>query len=254
MKHIQIASSLTVIIMLLVWIALVATVSFDEKIRPNHWPDQDAGNILYRWHVDSAHSHSRQFPFSDYLGRGQLRKPASYLRDLQVLDSLFPNVQGTNEQTLILALTDSLAMRIEPRLSDYQIDSLIPLIHWATSMTHYAEMSKNHGMLFEMLHHFWMNKAVNTLETYHDKRPVRKYHFKFRYARSQCELYNFNTSIGNSKTEKLIYRMLDGRWSYILKRMLYATSWWQKTIIILFILLTIYGFICIIRTHLNFNR
>lgn len=189
------------------------------------------------------------FPYKTYLDSANRCDLNSISNDVAALDSVNPNEKSLNREIISIALTKKLEERIKPTFDSYNPDSLINIVQWAEKFNHYQEFDKANAKLYRVIYKHWINFVSNKLRVYYDNVPKHKYDFKFQFLVSICQSKNLSPPIGNTDKEKIIYNLIIKDYSYLFSKFWYDTSFNYKTLGLIFILITAYGYFCIIKTH-----
>lgn len=191
------------------------------------------------------------FPYEIYLDSADRCDLNSISNDVSVLDSVNPNEKSLNREVISIALTKKLEERISPTFDAYNPDSLICIVQWAEKFNQYQEFDKSNAKLYRVIYKHWINFVSNKLRDYYDTDPKHKYDFKFQFLVSICQSKNLSPPIGNTNLEKIIHNLIIKDFSYLFSKFWYDTSFIYKTLGLIFMLVTVYGYICIVKTHLK---
>ena len=188
-----------------------------------------------------------QFPYSDYIKRVGYFDTSAIQMHLRSLEGL------TNNSFLAQSvLTKAYTSELEAALSTNNFDSLNALINYADDYNKIGSQSSNYGRIYSSIGNHWYNYVSNKLSEIAKNKPDSKYSFKFRYLDQRCFEKKYFIDKGNTKVEKVFLYAIDGKWTYILKRFLFAASWKTKTAVILFgLMFIIAGLFCVSKMKKN---
>ena len=189
-------------------------------------------------------------PVKLYLNNGDFYNLSAIQHDLELISAHITSNDLESQMLLYTTLTEDLSVQYQTTLNGYYPDSLYMLLNWLDRINVFAELDDNNSTLFEATMQFWMDRITENIESNFKHNRRLKFSYKFRSIRDRCDHLKFGTVIGDKKVEKLIYNMIDGNWSYVFERVLKATSLLEKALLLLFGILTMYGYICIVRVHL----
>lgn len=195
----------------------------------------------------------QDFPYETYLDSTNTRNIRVIKNDLALLES-FSNDVSTSQQIVSEALTTKLEPRLVNYLHPYNPDSLLVLVQWAEKFQHYAEIDPANDILHESIYNYWMDKVSNQLGKFSAEESSRKYDYKFKYLRSRCIEKRFVPAIKVTSEEKAFNNLVYGNYGHLLNASWNQTSILQKAVFVILVLLTLYGYICIIKQHVNKKR
>jgi hypothetical protein len=89
---------------------------------------------------------------------------------------------------------------------------------------------------------FWMNKVALVLSDATRNNSDLKYNNNFFYLNQRLTDYKYAIGIKYSNTEKVIENIVNGKWSYLLKRYFLETSTFINLLLVFFLVLTIYTY------------
>lgn len=189
------------------------------------------------------------FPYDSFLDSTSFCSIRSIQNDLKIIDSCFKENPNSGKEIYIRALTEKLEERIGPSFTQYNPDSLIALIHWVGKFDVYKDLDDQNGRIYKIIFRHWMNFISNRLGKYYEDDSAIKYDFKFRYLTAICQSKKYAPPLGDSKTEKVVTNLIDSKWAYMFNRFWNGTGLKFKLLASLGLLLTLYGFFCIFKTH-----
>ncbi len=252
-KNIALIVMLPFFIMGIVLLVLIVTVDYNDEMPRLHETSQTSFNLANHLNGLNPGNFKEKFPFAVYLDSADCRNINSIRKDLSIMDS-FSNDPMLSQEVLWQTLTEKLETRIQPSFEHYNIDSLIQLLQWVEKFKQYASLNLDHNMLFETVYDHWMEFIIKTMERYADQNKSIKYNYKFKYLLSRCDEHTYTSRIGKSRLEKIVDNVIEQDWPYLLNRFWIGTTVLFKIIIFSILLITLYGYICILRVHLKSNK
>ncbi len=237
---------------IIAFFVLVTKVDYDSDIPvEKEVPGVVAFDLLpHLQHIDLTNL-KENFPYSTYLDSANLRNINSILKDLAAMDSVNPGNEMMNQEILSIAFTQKLEERIKSRFAVYNPDSLIRIIQWAEKFNTYAEMDKDHAILFQVIYSHWFNFVSNTLQEYYEKEYAVKYNYKFRYINDRLKEKQFFTPIKGTYLEKIIRHLIEKNWSYLFNKFWHATTWVYKCVVMLLVLIIIFPYFYIFKRYIT---
>jgi hypothetical protein len=191
------------------------------------------------------------FPYELYLDSANWCDILAIQKDIAVLNAFNPGERDKNQEVIYTALTNRLAERMEPSLKTYHPDSLLRILEWSNRFDDYKDLDTANARAYNAVSGFWLGFVANHLSAYAAKNSSLKYQFKFRYLEGICQSKQFMPSIGDSGFEKIVQDSIDSKWAYLFKRFWYGTGILFKLIVFFGLATTVYGYVCIITTHLK---
>jgi len=189
------------------------------------------------------------FPYGPFLESTSFCNLRNIQNDLKIIDSCFKENPNSGREIYIKALTEKLEERISPSFIHYNPDSLITLIQWVVKFDAYKDLDDNNARIYKIIFRHWMNFISNRLGKYYEDNSAIKYDFKFRYLTAICQSKKYAPPLGDSKTEKVVTNLIDQKWAYMFNRFWNGTGPMFKLFVSLGLLVTLYGFFCIFKTH-----
>lgn len=189
------------------------------------------------------------FPYAWYLETRPFCDTKVLRRDLADLDSAFHHDVSLGRNLFITALTEQLEIRIRSALERYHADTLIRLAQWVDKFDAYRQLDDVQSRQYKIIYRHWMNVIANRLGQYYEADPAVKHDFKFRYLSAWCQSKNYAPPLGFTKTEKVLHHLMDQNWSYLFNRFWHGSGAGFKVVALLTLLLTLYGYWCIVRVH-----
>jgi hypothetical protein len=215
-----------------------------QKIKPlilsEHFPPDS---------IDSSANLTSIFPYDLYLKSQNYKSIHTMKADLAKLDSLFPGSVSKNRQVLSSTLTSELSKVTQNHFTTYQPDSLLNILKWAESFLFYSEIDPTNYILYQSIYQYWFDTIANSLHKFSYKNPSLKYDFKFEYIQARLMERGAVPDIKKTSFEKVIDNFIHNKWSHLLNASWSQSSGFQKLICLLIFLITIYGYICIIKMH-----
>ncbi|MDZ4838393.1 MAG: hypothetical protein SGJ04_00145 [Bacteroidota bacterium] len=198
---------------------------------------------------DTTINLEKNFPYTKYFESANYSTGKNIAIDLATLINFN---KGDAEKTGMFyseLLTNKLAEYLKPRMKNFSIDSFIYLEKWAEQFKSYSEVDQQNSIMHEIVYDYWMNSITTNLRKLDSIDQGAKFTFKYKYLRARCAQEKYLTSIGFSSTEKVMNNLTQQKWGYIIKRFFTETSIFLKIGMVLFLFLTLYGYICIIKQH-----
>jgi hypothetical protein len=195
----------------------------------------------------------KQFPYTAYLDSANIRNIRAIKRDLSILDTLTHD-PGSNRRTLSHALTEIRGGRLEYKFSEYQPDSLLVLIQWAEQFQYYAQFDQDNDIFYQSIYTYWLGFATNKLAVFSRQDPSLRHDFKFKYLVARCNEKKFSTPVKVSSFEKVLDNILYSNWGHLIHASWNQSSWLLKTGMLLFFLVTAYGFFSLVKRIIRLKK
>lgn len=176
-----------------------------------------------------------QFPYKEYVENLDYKNFRLLENNLLQLDTLGFDA-FTRQGILSRALTTELA----DNFINANLDSLYAVLLLADLYFEESVKNKQFELLYSAVGGYWYNAVANKLSKEAEAQSEIKYTFKYRYLDQKCLERSYNVNSGNSKLEKVALYFIDGKWSYIFKRLVYASSWKIKLALILLVGVQVY--------------
>lgn len=183
------------------------------------------------------------FDYNDFLENGNYCDFKSLQKTIYTFDSIYNNYLAITEPILYYALADSLIKKEKNSINSNNLDYMISRLNWISGFRYYAEMSAKNRDLYESVHGAWLSKISNEISRSIEKDKKLMFNYKVKHILSLCktEGYIIPIKIGNSS--KIIDNLINGNYSYILKRFWYSTSLFFKLLVLIPIVITIFIYI-----------
>lgn len=140
---------------------------------------------------------------------------------------------------------------LKGELLNSNLDSLYALLRFADKYFYYSASDSPHSLLYESIGGYWYNEVANELSRIIASNSDVKYTFKFRYLDQKCQERNYNVNTGNTKIEKIFLYMIDGKLTYILKRLVFSSSIQIKLLLGLILFVQAYLIVFFIRKNIQ---
>ena len=225
----------------------------NDNYMPSYRPIDRTDTFNLRLHINSipADRVLNYFPYKMYLNYANFNNVQIIKRDINILNSKFPTTLMDNQAVLSMALTDSLKVRIFKKYELYDSEALIYLLQWAERFKFYGEVDIENELLFNSIYDYWKSFICNKLSTYSSQNSKIKFDFKFRYLTAKCSQLKGSVSPKITPTEKVIYNILDNKWSHLLNASFYQSSFLQKLLISIIIIFTTFSWFITIFLFIN---
>jgi hypothetical protein len=193
---------------------------------------------------------SSNFAYDAYLDSVDLTSYYKIKSDITLLDS----ITGNKDSVMVLmvnTLTTKLEKKIHPKDTNYSLDTVIQLLHWAERFTYYGEVDVEHGIIFSVTHDYWFNFITNYLSTIYQNNNDLKYNDKFKYLLARLGAKQYYANISFDKGEKVINNIVGSKWSYLVNRFWIGTTSSMKAIAFTFALITGLSYVLLAKWLLN---
>jgi len=194
------------------------------------------------------------FPYRIYIDSANYDDLNCIKRDVNILNSISTKDTLSNLELFYIALSDTLKNKQSSKFNAYNPDSLYSVIQWAEKYNYYSLIDKKNEILYKAIYDYWINIISNKLEDYYKENNALKYDYKFKYLITKCAEKGYSSSIGSTNFEKILINIGENKWSYLLNRFWNGTGLFFKLPLFLFLLITLYGYYCIIRVHIKGKR
>jgi hypothetical protein len=189
---------------------------------------------------------SNQFPHQDFLT----------LIDNQGHESIGYLISKLNEKGITAFESQSITSRLmtsdlKGELLNSNLDSLYALLQFADKYYYYSASDSPYSLLYESIGGYWYNEVANKLSNIAASNSDVKYAFKFRYLDQKCQERNYNVNTGNTKLEKIFLYMMDGKITYLLRRLIFSSSIIIKLLLGLMLFLQAYLVVFFIRKKIQ---
>ena len=193
----------------------------------------------------------KNFPYDMYLDSGDIFNINSIRKDLVLIDtSIKSSDKSLSIFLLSTALTNNLQEKLSPEFINFNPDRMIQLLRWAEKFDAYSEIDTNNFIFYNSIFISWTSFLQNKMTDYVKENNNIKYNSKFRYINDNLNFCGSIHKPQNSKSEKAIVYFFNSKWSYLFDRFWNATSVTFKLLFLLPLLITLYGYYCIITKHL----
>lgn len=188
-----------------------------------------------------------QFPYNTYLDAVNLNQIKRIIQDIELIDSIFPNQQEKTRSIFEQLLTTKLEERIRPSLEVANIDSLIIMAQWAERFHFYKDIESPNTQLYKIVYRYWFNLISNQVSQYSERDNSIKYNFKFKYLVGLIQSKKYAPSISNTKGEKVLLYLTEGKYAYLFNRFWNGSSWATKTGVFLIVAYFIFSAYCVLK-------
>jgi len=209
---------------------LVVNKDYDDKIPLEKQCAASFSDYNFASLVDSLNSSITEsnFPYNEFLSSESYCDAATVKYTLNNLNKINPSREGQNRDILTVALTDKLENFYADRFKNFNADSLIIMLQWASEFKAYEEFEKENSSLYGIIHHHWMNFVSNQLSQHYKEDKKIKYDFKFRHLQALCQSKKYAPSVGKSKLDKIVQYTLSQEYCYLFNRFWKGTGFSVK--------------------------
>lgn len=184
-----------------------------------------------------------EFNYSDFLENGDYCDFKSLQSTINIFDSTYNDYFTITEPILYYALADSLIKKERNSINTNNLDYLISRLNWISGFRYYSEMSVRNRDLYESIHGAWLSKISNEIIKSIDKDKNLLFNYKVKHILSLCKAEGYIIPIKISNSYKVIDNLINGNYSYILKRFWYSTSLFLKLLVFVPIVITSFIYI-----------
>ncbi len=246
--NVSLPAILAIVVVFVLYRIVKADYSVEVPADKECPPDKSAGILRFIKQTDTADVVA-SFPYKSFLDSTSFCNIRSIRSDLSVLDSCFKTSPNVGLEIYVKTLTEKLEERISPSFTHYNPDSLIALVQWAEKFDCYKDVDEHNTRAYKIIFRHWMNFVSNHLGKYYEANSSIKYDFKFRYLTAICQSKKFSPPLGDSNTEKVVTNLIDHKWAYLFNRFWNGTGLVFKLLASVGLMVTLYGFYCIFKTH-----
>jgi hypothetical protein len=183
-----------------------------------------------------------RFPYTAYVKSNNIQNITSIKEDIKTLEALYPNKEMDIQQTLSLALTDSLKSSYGASFDKFMPDSMIRLFQWAEQFSYYGDYDPQKQLLYQSIFIYWLTYINNKLADYSEVNANLKYDFKYKFLVAKCAEKKSFVPVKVTAVEKVLYNLLGGHWSHLFNASWQQTTLLQKIFLTLVILITIFSY------------
>ncbi len=242
-----------IFILIILFTFLITKVDYNDKMPPiKQELSHNSFHITNHLSSLSTTNLKNTFPYKMFLDSIDFYNINSIKENISEIDAITKN-NMVSQEIVSIALTDSLFNYSKDKFKVYNPDSLILQLQWVERFKYYADVDMVNENLYQAIDGFWMDKITNNLNDFYKEDYWLKYDYKFKFISSCIEEQGYNTTVGFNDFEKVINNAIENKYSYIYDRFCTRTSTFQKTILFLFLLLfsiiSIYGYYCIYKFH-----
>jgi len=245
-KHIIFAILLTTGSIAIILLS-ITNKSYDDDCLFQKFPSFSSGNDTISLQklisVDSSKTLEKIFPYQKYLSSDNWKTVSSIRNDLSILDVINKNTVG-NINTFSIALTTKMEI-----WDTSNLDSLNLLFNWADKFDTKSVFSDKYDILLEAVHDYWLGFISQKLDSLNQSNYAIKFDCKFNYLRMRCCQLKFGCGDRDDNNSKIVRHIIEKNWFYLCNRFWIGTTIFFKTICLILVLLTCYGYVCIIQKH-----
>jgi hypothetical protein len=133
-------------------------------------------------------------------------------------------------------LSTAFTNRLDSLISTDNEDSLKAILNFAEKYRIASLADSRNQAFYHSVYDYWYNNVVNKLSNKVKYDNDFKYSFKYRYLKQRCEDNGYFIDSGNSNLEKVVFYLIDNKWSYLFNRAWNGTSMLVK--LLMFIVVT----------------
>jgi len=194
-------------------------------------------NIIQDLQIDSI-TKLKDFPYNKYLNSENIGNVKSIDKSLNILSSIIQDTLSAQD-TLSKALTIMLYKKYSPK----EYDTLNMFLNWSDNLLLLAEKNKANKYFYKGLNDYWYTEIAKCIEN----KKIDKYNFKYRYLSQKCQDKKYNVDTEMSTFDKVIFNIIEGKLSYVLKRFWGNTGVIFKIFIFLGIVITLFSYYTLIK-------
>ena len=187
-----------------------------------------------------------KFPYAVFIRKANYSDMMSVASYLDELDSITRNSFMTQN-----ILSTALTSRLDSVISTDNEDSLKALLDFAEKYRIASLINSRNQAFYHSVYDYWYNNVVNRLSNKVKYDNDFKYSFKYRYLKQRCEDKGYFIDSGNSNFEKIVFYLIDNKWSYLFNRAWNSTSIIVKILLLIIvsmnIILIVFGFRYILK-------
>jgi len=198
--------------------------------------------------LESTNNLEQTFPYSKYLSSDNWKKVSQIRKDLTILDTLTKN---TDESIKVLSI--ALTNKMQFWNTD-NLDSLNLLLNWTEKFNTKNVFSDQYDILYDAVFDWWMSNLSQRLDKLNQTNYSIKFNCKFNYLRMRCCQMKYGCGDRDDNTSKAIRHVIEKDWFYLFNRFWIGTSFLFKFTCLILVLITVYGYVCIIKKHFKNNN
>ena len=169
-------------------------------------------------------------------------------------NSNLPEIKNKNDskaqEILYKALTDTLD-KFKHEQYTANLDSMIYLFQWADKYRVYSDIDTTNAILYSAIHEFWVTKISDKLAQLSKDNSTILTNFKFKFLVAKCDEIKYNTPLKISSTTKVVNYFIQKKWAHLFQASWNQASKLQISILFLFLTITIFSYITLIKYFLK---
>ena len=189
------------------------------------------------------------FPYVEYVSSQDFLNYTYFKQDLDEIKSKTKN-DSKAQEILYKALTDTLD-KFKHEQYTANLDSMIYLFQWADKYRVYSDIDTTNAILYSAIHEFWIKKISDKLAQLSKDNSTILTNFKFKFLVAKCDEIKYNTPLKISSTTKVVNYFIQKKWAHLFQASWNQASKLQISILFLFLTITIFSYITLIKYFLK---
>ena len=189
------------------------------------------------------------FPYVEYVSSQDFLNYTYFKQDLDEIKSKTKN-DSKAQEILYKALTDTLD-KFKHAQYTANLDSMIYLFQWADKYRDYSDIDTTNAILYSAIHEFWVTKISDKLAQLSKDNSTILTNFKFKFLVAKCDEIKYNTPLKISSTTKVVNYFIQKKWAHLFQASWNQASKLQISILFLFLTITIFSYITLIKYFLK---
>ena len=189
------------------------------------------------------------FPYVEYVSSQDFLNYTYFKQDLDEIKSKTKN-DSKAQEILYKALTDTLD-KFKHEQYTANLDSMIYLFQWADKYRVYSDIDTTNAILYSAIHEFWVTKISDKLAQLSKDNSTILTNFKFKFLVAKCDEIKYNTPLKISSTTKVVNYFIQKKWAHLFQASWNQASKLQISILFLFLTITIFSYITLIKYFLK---
>lgn len=199
-------------------------------------------------HLDSNTTIEKAFPYDKYISSDNWKKINSVRNDLIFLDSINKDPYG-NMSVVSIVLTNKMQV-----WDTENLDSLNLLLNWVERFNIEPISSDKYDILYKSVYGYWLSFISQKLDKINQDDYSIQFNYRFKYLRMRCCEQKFGCGDRNNLFTKAVLNFIESDWGHLISRFWIGTSFLFKAICFFLVVLTLYGYGCIIQKHVIKNK
>ena len=189
------------------------------------------------------------FPYVEYVSSQDFLNYTYFKQDLDEIKIKTKN-DSKAQEILYKALTDTLD-KFKHEQYTANLDSMIYLFQWADKYRVYSDIDTTNAILYSAIHEFWITKISDKLAQLSKDNSTILTNFKFKFLVAKCDEIKYNTPLKISSTTKVVNYFIQKKWAHLFQASWNQASKLQISILFLFLTITIFSYITLIKYFLK---